>query len=54
MSGLWIAVMVATFVAVGVAAQLGWELPEMRTVRRVVDRRKVQSGNAPEPTVSAR
>jgi hypothetical protein len=39
MVGIWFAVLVAAFVAAGVLAQLGWELP-MPGVKRVLRLRR--------------
>jgi hypothetical protein len=48
MNGLWIAVMVVGLVAVGVAAQLGWEL-RFPDVKRALDRRRTQDDSEPGP-----
>jgi hypothetical protein len=39
MSGIWIAVMAVALVAVGVAAQMGWEL-RISAVKEAFDRRR--------------
>ena len=38
MVGIWLAVLVAAFIAAGVLVQIGWELHPMPTVRRVLRR----------------
>jgi hypothetical protein len=48
MNGIWFAAMVAFLVVAGVAAQMGWQLPEIDTVRRAFRRRR-QPTPAPRP-----
>jgi hypothetical protein len=53
MNGLWIAVMVAGLVAVGVAAQLGWEL-RFPDVKRAFNRGRAHDDSAPGPLSDGR
>ena len=41
MNGIWIAVMAIALVAVGVAAQTGWELP-ISSIKEAIERRRAQ------------
>jgi hypothetical protein len=38
MVGIWFGILVTAFIAAGVLAQLGWELPPMPDVKRVLRR----------------
>lgn len=54
MSGIWLAVMAVGLVAVGVAAQLGWELPEIPMLKRVFARRRADVDAPTAPLGEAR
>lgn len=44
MNGIWIAVMAIALVAVGVAAQTGWELP-ISSIKEAIERRRARREN---------
>jgi hypothetical protein len=45
--GFWFAAMIAVLVVAGVAAQLGWQLPEKAEVKRVFRLDRPRSGQPP-------
>jgi hypothetical protein len=53
MNGIWIAVMAVALVAVGVAAQLGWQ-PPLSAIKEALERRRPQRDDAPAPMTDAR
>jgi hypothetical protein len=57
MNGVWFAAMIAGLMVAGVAAQLGWQLPQMAEVKRVfrLDRQRsaMESARASTPAVVA-
>jgi hypothetical protein len=48
MNGIWIAVMAVALVAVGVAAQLGWQ-PPVDAIKAALQRRRARRPIAPAP-----
>jgi hypothetical protein len=52
MHGFWFAAMIGVLVVAGVAAQLGWQLPEKAEVKRVfrMDRRRAGQPPAHQPS----
>jgi hypothetical protein len=52
MNGVWFAAMIAGLMVAGVAAQLGWQLPEMAEFKRVFRRERLRLGRPPshQPT----
>ena len=57
MNGVWFAAVMAALMVAGVAAQLGWQLPQMAEVKRVLrlDRQASdqEPARAPTPAVAA-
>ena len=55
MNGVWFAVTVAALVVAGVVAQLGWQLPQVAEVKRVLRLDRERSGRQPThlPTSAA-
>ena len=53
MHGFWFAAMIGILVAVGVVAQLGWQLPEKAEVKRVFRLDRPRSGQPPTHSSAA-